>query len=613
MRTDLGWPYINPDPKSLQLTVNEFMPLWTNTIIGLIIFTLIVLGIFYIYTKPTPKTNIYFLVISVFIIMMSFIIPAFLFYLNSDSKLSLYYRLIIGTKPGIYGIFNEIFIYISSIIFYKFIGNTPLHTKIRATKGYPFKLPSIFPQKRTSKLSEYKKDGSTKVQKNQYLVVGVGGTGAKIIESISQLAPSSNIPNNIKCILIDQDSKNGNVKRCINSLNTYKLIRDKISMNNNRFFQPEIVFDNEDIPLVPIKEEKTFNSVIEYDNMETVKKDVIDALYSERQKHDSLGNGFKRRSNMGSVVITKFLNQIKKHGLQGSGFNRILNKFNQSSSEKSIISICGSLFGGTGASGFIPLSKFFREQYSDATIRGIIFLPYYSIPNCCNENEDEPNLAISQPDLSAVKFALDIYYSEIDKAFDEVYLIGTNNSSDPVSDFAHSGGIDQLNPANFLEIIAATACFKEPVNDRQDKYFAYTIPDEQNLSLSLKNFQNIDREAFLISYYFASLIIQTEGQEHKDWLEYQPWYNSKLPYSELKTWARMHKEWVEETCGKIDEEKNVDQPSSSKDPMILGFDNYKFNSYMSIYLPRPYLTEFYELIYSIGVIYNKKKYKLKDK
>lgn len=63
------------------------------------------------------------------------------------------------------------------------------------------------------------------------VVFGIGGTGAKCIEAVVHLAASGHTTKVIYPISIDEDSNNGNVRRCINALQTYNEIREQLPDN----------------------------------------------------------------------------------------------------------------------------------------------------------------------------------------------------------------------------------------------------------------------------------------------------------------------------------------------------------------------------------------------
>ena len=60
------------------------------------------------------------------------------------------------------------------------------------------------------------------------VIIGVGGTGAKIVEAVVHLAATGDAPLNIYPVLIDQDLHNGNVQRTREAIKRYKIIQDSL-------------------------------------------------------------------------------------------------------------------------------------------------------------------------------------------------------------------------------------------------------------------------------------------------------------------------------------------------------------------------------------------------
>ena len=103
------------------------------------------------------------------------------------------------------------------------------------------------------------------------LIIGVGGTGAKIVEALVHLAPSNNAPHNIFTLLVDQDDSNGNVGLCRESLNNYRAVRDELKecgKEGGWAFCPVIKFEDELLPLKPDPGNNNFAAAIGLASME---------------------------------------------------------------------------------------------------------------------------------------------------------------------------------------------------------------------------------------------------------------------------------------------------------------------------------------------------------
>lgn len=73
------------------------------------------------------------------------------------------------------------------------------------------------------------------------IAIGVGGTGAKLVEALIHLSASGHSPDTIYPILIDQDLHNGNVQRTKKVIQQYKILNELInSFGSQGIFNSEL-------------------------------------------------------------------------------------------------------------------------------------------------------------------------------------------------------------------------------------------------------------------------------------------------------------------------------------------------------------------------------------
>lgn len=286
-------------------------------------------------------------------------------------------------------------------------------------------------------------------------VFGIGGTGARVLRSLTMLMASGvEVGVDEICpILIDPDAGNADLTRTTSLLDLYMSINSKLTQpNKNKFFKTSLV------PLVSnyyleLKDTSsmTFADYMGLNTMDIVSKSMMEMLFSKKNLESDMKVGFKGNPNIGSVV----LNQL----VPTDAFQQFVSLF--SPGDK--IFIINSIFGGTGASGFPLLLKILRESkpvdyakasaIASAVIGAITVLPYFTI-----EAEDETVSSINSSTFaSKAKSALAYYEENIynNKQIDYLYFIGDDMMSEPYKN--HEGGPEQCNKAHLIEMMAATA------------------------------------------------------------------------------------------------------------------------------------------------------------
>ncbi len=138
-----------------------------------------------------------------------------------------------------------------------------------------------------------------------------------------------------------------------------------------------------------------------------------------------------------------------------SFINEIVN--NSSSGGETKVLLCGSIFGGTGASGLPTIGRLIANKLEKEGVRekvklGCIFaLPYFNFPK---GSANEQVYASSDLFLLNTEAALR-YYREQAQQFDAKYLIG-NQTFEKLGEFS-IGKDTQINRPHFVEFYAALA------------------------------------------------------------------------------------------------------------------------------------------------------------
>ncbi len=287
---------------------------------------------------------------------------------------------------------------------------------------------------------------------SKIFIFGVGGTGSRILRSLTMMLASGIKfgANEIVPIIIDPDTANADLTRTVALLNNYADIRNKLDFsgeNKNQFFRTGIdrILQNYTL-FIKDTGDKKFKEFIEYSSMSKSNKALTKMLFSDKNLESSMDVGFKGNPNIGSVV----LNQIA----YSDDFEAFANHF----SDGDRIFIISSIFGGTGASGFPLLLKTLREGdnfpnhsiINNAIIGAITILPYFKI------KQDEESEIDSSTFISKTKSALAYYEKNIanNNLINALYFLADDvtNTYDN-----HEGGSSQQNEAHLIEFLGATA------------------------------------------------------------------------------------------------------------------------------------------------------------
>jgi hypothetical protein len=347
-------------------------------------------------------------------------------------------------------------------------------------------------------------------------VFGIGGTGARIIRSLTMLLASGvqlKDTNKIIPIIIDVDAKNADTTRTLKALEAYKLIRERGYGNREEvkdgFFNANLNTLSSIVPQIGTNEKLEDSFQLQFDNLETsfikyidpkeelvgdVTMDFLEALYDNTPPgHPDFGHtelnlrldlGFKGNPNIGCVVFNN-LNNSKE-------FKFVL----KSIGENDRIFIASSIFGGTGSAGFPQLVRLLQEEerIRSNPFGALTIMPYFNVT-------DNKKSAINSDRFNSKTEAALTYYSK--------YLKGKINCfyqlwDRPLKQYENKeGGIEQQNNAHIIELIGATAVIEfankpDGAIKPKDKteYFDYGIKSEDPV-IDIRHFYDSTRQTVM--------------------------------------------------------------------------------------------------------------------
>ena len=349
-------------------------------------------------------------------------------------------------------------------------------------------------------------------------VFGIGGTGARVIRSLTMLLASGvKLGESIDIVIpviIDPDRSNGDLTRTITLLKTYKSLHDQLQFGKNsksEFFKTNIDDLNTSFRMqVADVADKDFQSYIKYFNLDTRNKALVSLLFSKKNLEAHMDVGFKGNPNMGSVVLNNFSTEAD------NDLGSILESFQTGDK----IFIISSIFGGTGAAGFPLLLKTLRQAQSsqlpsaarvaNAPIGAITVLPYFGVQH---DEDSEINM---DSFMSKAKAALSYYRDNLNT--DVLYYISDKLSRNYEN---HEGDSAQRNNAHFVEMVAALSIVdfcKNNVQHNGSKSFKEFGFNEDKPVVSIKTLADSTR-ALIEKPLISMFIFEKFYKEHlkKTW------------------------------------------------------------------------------------------------
>jgi hypothetical protein len=364
------------------------------------------------------------------------------------------------------------------------------------------------------------------------VLIGVGGTGAKVLEAFTYLTIAgfpgtvfpSDMPYNLR--MVDTDKENGNLARLLKLLT---LLNDKDE--NKDYGSPmQMHFDgyskySENTPnwvaghishkLLPAdndtnKSSSDFLWQIELTDIETLEQlekalksehglrrisPLLNALYGDEDMTALQNVGFHGRPRIGALRLQYEFEKDSSPG--GSGFWDALSNQNIFLENETQLMFTGSIFGGTGASGIPNLIRLCQKRYftedSKSSLGMTLLLPYYKFENSDEECPADPRQFRLNSKLALLYYHNSKLLSGLSNP--SVYLIGRDVSGNMKAisgDVSLAAGKEkQINPALPAELTAAISLIDYFRNKKSEAEVHWcetgNITDMPTESLNIRN------------------------------------------------------------------------------------------------------------------------------
>ena len=341
---------------------------------------------------------------------------------------------------------------------------------------------------------------------DKVFVIGIGGTGMRCLESFVHTCAIGMYDNTeIEMLALDTDEDNGNFKRLESLVNCYRSVNGGNSCSDT-FFSAKINYHS----FSPgYKQDTTFDKISNYSTLsghraEDPIADLVDLFVDSSVREMPLKEGYRAQTQMGSLLMYHAIVHAgykAKYENTANGISEFINAL--SHSQKAPVFIFGSVFGGTGASSIPIIPRALRRaaevmeentaNVSDHPFGTIVLTSYFQFDSPQRNNEvvaKSSNFAVNS------QAALMFYNNDktVNSTYSRMYLLGRdaqrsyNKGIDQDSRKASSiGGSDQKNPADYIELLAASAAwhfFDEAKkgeeafrNDQGNKAFCIAKPD----------------------------------------------------------------------------------------------------------------------------------------
>jgi len=302
-------------------------------------------------------------------------------------------------------------------------------------------------------------------------IIAIGGTGARLVEAIVHLAAAGlynqnpRSPEDLHILFIDPDAGNGNLINANDALRDYQSCYRVIGTSNRLIGSSPSSWMRtsiEDRGLCSASNARTLRDAFGLPNLrpDSSVRDLFDVLYTQEEQRMTLAEGFRGRPAVGSAIMSNFIQDDRS-------WRELVRRIRGGDK----VFLCGSIFGGTGASGFPTLGRLLardlgtegRNVLNTVRLGGLLMLPYFRF----SPPEDSSQI-YAHPEGFILRTEAALHYYRVhNPGFDTVYLLGVPEQTE-IPGPAQMGGQGQCNPPHFLELYGALALRNFLLTERPD-------------------------------------------------------------------------------------------------------------------------------------------------
>ena len=326
-----------------------------------------------------------------------------------------------------------------------------------------------------------------------YYFISIGGSGAKVMESLTHLCVAGMFPTdeNFYVMAIDPDTGNGNLARSSAAIHCYNIFQKLEVGNDMPIFKNKVELAN---PFVwnPTEHDKCLDDVMSYQAYKgTPIGDLYEVLYTKKERSILLNEGFRGHPSIGAAVMAKKVS-TDSDGNNEEPWKRFETLVNQDAKTGSVakIFLAGSVFGGTGAAGMPTIAKLLQGMFKDlyeekkVLVGGALILPYFSFSPDKSSISSNEIYASSENFLTSTQAALKYYAAKNkeENIYHSMYFIGDNVLA-PVQKFS-VGSSSQENDAHIVDFYGALAAIDFYQSKQLKKCSYITHADDNKIQWS---------------------------------------------------------------------------------------------------------------------------------
>ena len=310
-------------------------------------------------------------------------------------------------------------------------------------------------------------------------VVAVGGSGAKLMQSLIHLGAAGMLPEQaptLSALLVDPDENNGNIEECHNIEKAYQACKE-IRVGNTDLFRAQLSLAGPWTPIVNSQSD-TLKEIFNYNqlaNNASEEAELMDLFFERGELEMSVKQGFRGRPAIGATV---FANSVDFTRGTWRDFRTAIQ--HSAASAPPHILFAGSVFGGSGASG-VPtlvrlLSNNLQKDVSSARYGLILFLPFFQFRKVEGEAIQADPGSFPLATAEALK-----YYNERNflAICHTIYALGEEVPAEMA--VSAVGAKEQRNEPHFIELVAGMGAlrFFDPGSRCQDYSLAVASRQEE--------------------------------------------------------------------------------------------------------------------------------------
>jgi len=304
-------------------------------------------------------------------------------------------------------------------------------------------------------------------------LICAGGSGSRVLEAVVHLCAAGLGPPKLRVFVIDPDSTNGSLEKTRLLIEHYRALHDIYASgpaaDAGDYFSTQF-----DLVLPagglqrwsPVKDGQDFGTVLNYHALDDPQKEIVRLFFTQNELDMKMDVGFRGHPALGAAALS--LLPLYQNAADASLWSAFHGALKNDVTTKANVMIVGSVFGGTGASAIHPLVRYLRNRdlletnAENLKVGAVALVPYFQFVAVKSDqltSKDIEEAAHSEDFPLASRSAAEYYdhlYGNEDWDFDAMYWIG----DDTLADVKYSiGGSSQANPAHFVDLLAALACF----------------------------------------------------------------------------------------------------------------------------------------------------------